>query len=50
MTLANIAVLLARLGKDVLVIDWDLEAPGLEKFFDNDMTALSTTVRILLGY
>jgi MinD-like ATPase involved in chromosome partitioning or flagellar assembly len=33
MALANIAALLARLGKRVLVIDWDLEAPGLERYF-----------------
>ena len=35
MALANIAVLLAYLGKKVLIIDWDLEAPGLEYFFEN---------------
>src|SRR4051794_13247188 len=28
MALANVAVLLARSGKKVLVVDWDLEAPG----------------------
>ena len=33
MALANTAVLLARQGKRVLVIDWDLEAPGLERYF-----------------
>lgn len=34
MALANIAVLLARdHGKRVIVVDWDLEAPGLHKFF-----------------
>jgi cellulose biosynthesis protein BcsQ len=33
MALANIAVLLAQKGKKVLVIDWDLEAPGLEYYF-----------------
>ena len=33
MALANIAVLLARLGKKVLVVDWDLEAPGLNRYF-----------------
>jgi len=30
--LANIAVLLARWGHRVLTIDWDLEAPGLERY------------------
>jgi len=33
MALANIAVLLARSGKKVLVVDWDLEAPGLDYYF-----------------
>src|SRR5271166_4838811 len=33
MALANVAALLAGWGKKVLVVDWDLEAPGLEKFF-----------------
>ena len=32
MAMANIAVLLAK-QKKVLIIDWDLEAPGLEKYF-----------------
>jgi cellulose biosynthesis protein BcsQ len=34
MALANIAVLLARRGLRVLAVDWDLEAPGLERYFD----------------
>jgi MinD-like ATPase involved in chromosome partitioning or flagellar assembly len=34
MALANIAVLLAQRGKRVLMIDWDLEAPGLERYFE----------------
>jgi cellulose biosynthesis protein BcsQ/tetratricopeptide (TPR) repeat protein len=33
MALANVAVLLARWGYKTLVVDWDLEAPGLEHFF-----------------
>jgi cellulose biosynthesis protein BcsQ len=33
MALANVAVLLARWGQRVLAVDWDLEAPGLERFF-----------------
>lgn len=33
MALANIAVLLARRGLRVLAVDWDLEAPGLERYF-----------------
>lgn len=33
MALANIAVLLVRRGLRVLAVDWDLEAPGLERYF-----------------
>jgi tetratricopeptide (TPR) repeat protein/Mrp family chromosome partitioning ATPase len=33
MALVNVGVLLAILGKRVLLIDWDLEAPGLEMHF-----------------
>jgi|GEM_PF-768274 len=35
MALANIAILLARSGKKVLAVDFDLEAPGLDKYFKN---------------
>src|SRR2546427_3158010 len=34
MALANVAALLAKWGKTVLVVDWDLEAPGIERFFE----------------
>jgi MinD-like ATPase involved in chromosome partitioning or flagellar assembly len=33
MAMANIAELLYRQGKRVIIVDWDLEAPGLESFF-----------------
>lgn len=33
MLLANVAWLLASAGKRVLIIDWDLEAPGLHRYF-----------------
>lgn len=33
MALANVAWILASAGKKVLVADWDLEAPGLDRFF-----------------
>jgi MinD-like ATPase involved in chromosome partitioning or flagellar assembly len=33
MALANIAVLLAQRGLRVLTVDWDLEAPGLDRYF-----------------
>jgi MinD-like ATPase involved in chromosome partitioning or flagellar assembly len=33
MALANVSVVLAKWGHRVLVVDWDLEAPGLEHFY-----------------
>ncbi len=37
MSMANIAVLIAASGKKVLIVDFDLEAPGLEHFYyDHD--------------
>ena len=33
LALANTAVQLARAGRNVLMIDWDLEAPGLDRYF-----------------
>ncbi|MFC1409353.1 FxSxx-COOH system tetratricopeptide repeat protein [Streptacidiphilus sp. N1-12] len=33
MTMANVAWILAANGKRVLTVDWDLEAPGLSRFF-----------------
>src|SRR3989440_12218630 len=33
MALANVAWILASNGKRVLAIDWDLEAPGLHRYF-----------------
>jgi cellulose biosynthesis protein BcsQ len=35
MALANIAELFYQAGLRVLMVDWDLEAPGLERFFQN---------------
>ena len=32
MALVNVAALLAKWGKRVLIVDWDLEAPGIEKY------------------
>ena len=34
MALANVAVQLARRGRKVLMVDWDLEAPGLDRYFE----------------
>lgn len=36
MALANIAELFYNAGFKVLIVDWDLEAPGLERFFKID--------------
>ena len=41
MAMANIACLLARRqgeGRGVLMVDWDLEAPGLHRFFEGKFT------------
>ena len=35
MALANVAAYLAKLGSKVLILDWDLEAPGVERYFEN---------------
>lgn len=35
MALANIATHLAQLGRSVLMVDWDLEAPGLDRYFSS---------------
>lgn len=35
LALANIGVLLAMRGKRVLLMDWDLEAPGLDRYFSS---------------
>ena len=50
MALANVAVLLARLGQKVLVIDWDLEAPGLEQYFGPHHRATRRTIPGLVDF
>jgi cellulose biosynthesis protein BcsQ len=35
MALSNVAFELSKRSKKVLIVDWDLEAPGLEKYFSN---------------
>lgn len=35
--LANIGVLLAKRGKRVLLVDWDLEAPGVQRYFQSQL-------------
>ncbi|MBN8685329.1 MAG: ParA family protein [Chitinophagales bacterium] len=43
MALVNVATLLSSWGKKVLMVDWDLEAPGLEKFFNGATEGLDTS-------
>src|SRR5262245_30366188 len=33
MALASVAALLSQMGRKVLMVDFDLEAPGLERYF-----------------
>ncbi len=40
MALANVAALLARAERRVLLLDWDLEAPGLHKYFERAPSSL----------
>ena len=40
MALANVAALLAEWGKRILIIDWDLEAPGIERYFEHPPSRL----------
>ncbi|MCX6578671.1 MAG: TIR domain-containing protein [Candidatus Aminicenantes bacterium] len=53
MALANTAELFYRSGKKVLIVDWDLEAPGIERyFFKNSNSVIDTPglMDILLSY
>ncbi len=56
MALANVGELFCQAGLNVLLIDWDLEAPGLERFLVVDsnsieeMTAHLGVVDMLLDY
>ena len=40
MALANVAYIFARAGFEVVLVDWDLEAPGLERFFYEETSEL----------
>jgi MinD-like ATPase involved in chromosome partitioning or flagellar assembly len=46
MAVANIATLLALKGLRVLVVDWDLEAPGLHRYFA-DLETVSSNLGLL---
>ncbi|MBI1878353.1 MAG: AAA family ATPase, partial [Chloroflexi bacterium] len=53
MALVNIAELMYRAGLKVLMVDWDLEAPGLERFFPDSMKQVLNTpgvIEMLLAY
>ena len=55
MILANIAWILASNGKKVLVIDWDLEAPGLHYYFrpfltDKDLVSSKGLIDLLIDF
>ena len=49
MALANTAWILASSGKRVLAVDWDLESPGLHRFFHPflDLTAVADTPGVI---
>ncbi|MET9848829.1 FxSxx-COOH system tetratricopeptide repeat protein [Streptomyces ossamyceticus] len=49
MALANTAWILAANGKRVLAVDWDLEAPGLDRFFGPflDLNVLASTSGVI---
>ncbi|MEU7867645.1 FxSxx-COOH system tetratricopeptide repeat protein [Dactylosporangium sp. NPDC049140] len=55
MTLANVAWILASSGKRVLVVDWDLESPGLHRYFhpfllDKDLRNSTGVIEMLTGF
>jgi len=45
-TLANVAYSLYSLGRKVLVLDWDLEAPGLERYFQNKLNSKGANLQL----
>ena len=47
MALANIAELFYQAGQKVLMVDWDLEAPGLERFFPDKSEEVLNTEGII---
>lgn len=55
MTLANVAWILASAGKRVLVVDWDLEAPGLHRYFhpflqDKELTSSEGIIDFVVDF
>ena len=52
MALANVAWILASRGEQVLIVDWDLEAPGLHRYFspfllDKDLVSSQGVIEFL---
>jgi CO dehydrogenase nickel-insertion accessory protein CooC1 len=55
MALANVAWIIASNGKHVLAVDWDLESPGLHKFFrpfleESTVSATPGVIEIINDY
>jgi len=55
LALANVAWILASNGRRVLVVDWDLEAPGLHRYFrpfliDHELTASDGLIEMVDRY
>src|SRR5262245_50593676 len=55
MALANVAWILASTGKKVLMVDWDLEAPGLHRYFhpflvDKELTSTDGLMELLMRF
>ena len=55
MAMANVAWIIASSGKRVLAVDWDLESPGLHKFFhpfldESTITATPGVIEIINDY
>jgi predicted acylesterase/phospholipase RssA/MinD-like ATPase involved in chromosome partitioning or flagellar assembly len=55
MAVANVAWVLACAGKKVLAIDWDLEAPGLHRYFypflvDKELSASDGIIDFVINY
>src|SRR5262245_12499252 len=55
MSVANIAWILASSGKRVLTVDWDLEAPGLHRYYtpflrDNDLAGSDGLIDLLIEF
>src|SRR5262245_21830082 len=55
MAVANIAWILASAGNRVLSVDWDLEAPGLHRYFapflsDKDLTGSEGLIDLLIEF